>query len=337
MKKVSVIILNWNGASLLRKYLPSVCKYTPMELADVIVADNGSEDESLELLAAHFPEVKVIAMPVNNGFAEGYNIAIQQVNTAYIVLLNSDVEVAPNWLEPMYEYAERYPEVAAIQPKILSHRNPTQFEHAGAAGGYIDKHGFPFCRGRLFNRVETDLGQYDSIVDIFWATGACMFTRRDEYLKAGGLDRLFFAHMEEIDLCWRYQLAGKRLVCVPQSVVYHLGGATLDVENPRKTYLNFRNNLLMLYKNQPKEKRDGVVFKRKLIDGIAALMFLLKGKPRAMLAVFNAHQDATEMIKKHYSQLPTADIPDLLGRLPHTQRSIVMDYFIKGKKHFSDL
>ncbi|MEG1904044.1 MAG: glycosyltransferase family 2 protein, partial [Bacteroidales bacterium] len=259
MKKVSVVILNWNGAELLRTYLPSVCRYTCGDLADLVVADNGSDDDSLQVLREEFPQVKVIEMPVNRGFAEGYNIALKHIHTEYVVLLNSDVEVTEGWLEPMIAYADQYPEVAAIQPKIRACRRRTHFEHAGAAGGYLDRFGYPFCRGRIFDTVEEDLGQYDTVADIFWATGACLFTRTKDYHEAGGLDALFFAHMEEIDLCWRFHRRNKRVVCVPQSVVYHLGGATLDTENPRKTYLNFRNNLLMLYKNLPAGKRRGIL------------------------------------------------------------------------------
>ncbi|MEG1617712.1 MAG: glycosyltransferase family 2 protein [Bacteroidales bacterium] len=337
MKKVSVVILNWNGAALLRNYLPSVITNTDPSIADVVVADNGSTDESLEVLRTEFPQVKVIAMPENSGFAEGYNIALKQIETEYAVLLNSDVEVAPYWLEPMLDYAESHREVAAIQPKILSCRDRCRFEHAGAAGGYLDKYGFPFCRGRIFDSVEEDNGQYNAIIDIFWASGACLFTRLSDYNAAGGLDRLFFAHMEEIDLCWRYHLAGKRVVCIPQSTVYHLGGATLDVDNPRKTYLNFRNNLLMLYKNLPLEERRNKIFKRKLIDGIAAVGFILKRKPQNVRAIINAHSDADEMIRTHYSKLTPTENPEILSRFYAGNRSVILAYFVKGKKRFSDL
>lgn len=337
MKKVSVVILNWNGADLLRTYLPSVCQHTCSSLADLVVADNGSEDNSLEILREEFPAVKVIAMPVNSGFAEGYNIALKHIRTEYVVLLNSDVEVTSNWLEPMVEYADSHPDVAAIQPKIRSHRQFNYFEHAGAAGGYIDKFGFPFCRGRIFDSVEEDKGQYDTVENIFWATGACLFTRTRDYQEAGGLDPLFFAHMEEIDLCWRFHQMGKRIVCVPKSVVYHLGGATLDMENPRKTYLNFRNNLLMLYKNLPLNKRFSTLFKRKVLDGIAAFAFLLKGKPKNFFAIFNAHLDAQKLIQTHYSKQPQVERMDVLSQLPYANRSIVCDYYLKRKRKFSQL
>lgn len=338
MKKVSVVILNWNGAELLRRYLPSVCMHTPSDLAEIVVADNGSDDNSLEVLRDEFPQVAVIAMKANSGFAGGYNIALEQIDSEYVVLLNSDVEVTPRWLEPLVEYADSHPEVAAIQPKILSCRNRGFFEHAGAAGGYIDRFGFPFCRGRLFETVERDEGQYDSVTDVFWATGACMFVRTRDYKDAGGLDREFFAHMEEIDLCWRFHLMGKRVVCVPQSKVFHLGGATLDMDNPRKTYLNFRNNILMLYKNLPAQERDWLIFRRKLIDSLAALGFLAKGKPDNVKAILNAHRDASSMIRSMYVHShKEGGGHQILGIFPYSGRSVVTDYYMHGKKRFSDL
>ena len=300
MKKISVVILNWNGKELLRKYLPSVCKYSINEYSKVYVADNGSDDGSIEMLEKEFPEVKIISLPKNYGFAEGYNRAMQKIHTPYVVLLNSDVEVTEGWLEPMIEFADNNPNVAAIQPKILSLRDKTKFEHAGAAGGFLDCVGFPYCRGRIFDSVETDTGQYDKTEKIFWASGAAFFTRTRDYISAGGLDVNFFAHMEEIDLCWRYHLMKKEIFCVPQSVVYHLGGATLDTENPKKVYLNFRNNILMLYKNLPTEKRDKLIFRRKLIDSLAALNFLIHGKIKHVKAICDAHKDASEMINKIY-------------------------------------
>ncbi|MEG0949456.1 MAG: glycosyltransferase family 2 protein [Bacteroidales bacterium] len=333
MKKVSVVILNWNGAELLRTYLPSVCRYTCGDLADLVVADNGSDDDSLQVLREEFPQVKVIEMPVNRGFAEGYNIALKHIHTEYVVLLNSDVEVTEGWLEPMIAYADQYPEVAAIQPKIRACRRRTHFEHAGAAGGYLDRFGYPFCRGRIFDTVEEDLGQYDTVADIFWATGACLFTRTKDYHEAGGLDALFFAHMEEIDLCWRFHRRNKRVVCVPQSVVYHLGGATLDTENPRKTYLNFRNNLLMLYKNLPAGKRRGILFRRKLLDGIAALNFAIHGKWENVAAIYNAHLDGRKMINTYYKERSVH--PE--KKVPYHDISIVWAYYFRKKRYYSEL
>ena len=246
-KKVAVIILNWNGATLLRRYLPSVVENTNPEIAEVIVADNGSSDESLTLLNVQFPKVKTLQLNKNYGFAEGYNRAVKMTNYKYTILLNSDVRVPKGWVEPLYEYMEAHPEVGACQPKLLKDYDGEQplFEYAGAAGGFLDCHGYPYCRGRIFNDVEPDNGQYDGgePIDIFWATGAALMVRSEVYQRAGGLDSHFFAHMEEIDLCWRIHLMGYKIKAVMTSRAYHLGGGSLPASNPRKTYLNFRNNL----------------------------------------------------------------------------------------------
>ena len=286
MEKVSVIILNWNGSAMLRKYLPTVLKYTN---AEVIVADNGSTDDSIAVLVSEFPEVRRIILDKNFGFAEGYNRAIEQVDSEYIVLLNSDVEVTEGWLDPLLDYMQTHPEVAAVQPKIRSWLHRDTFEHAGAAGGYINALGYPYCRGRILWHVEQDKGQYDSIVNVDWTSGACMCVRTKVYKQLGGLDEAFFAHMEEIDLCWRMRNAGWTLACIPQSVVYHLGGGSLAYENPRKTYLNHRNNLLMIYKN--KKHPFGVLFVRFFLDYAAALFYLLQRRPEAAKAVFEARRD----------------------------------------------
>lgn len=286
MEKVSVIILNWNGSAMLRKYLPSVLKYTN---AEVIVADNGSTDDSIAVLVSEFPEVRRIILDKNFGFAEGYNRAISQVDSEYIVLLNSDVEVTEGWLNPLLDYMQTHPEVAAVQPKIRSWLHRDTFEHAGAAGGYINALGYPYCRGRILWHVEQDKGQYDSIVNVDWTSGACTCVRTKVYKQLGGLDEAFFAHMEEIDLCWRMRNAGWTLACIPQSVVYHLGGGSLAYENPRKTYLNHRNNLLMIYKN--KKHPFGVLFVRFFLDYAAALFYLLQRRPEAAKAVFEARRD----------------------------------------------
>lgn len=337
MKKVSVVILNWNGLELLKEYLPSVRQFTNPGIADVIIADNGSDDGSVDFVYRNYPDFRVFAMSDNNGFAEGYNIAIDKIKTEYCVLLNSDVKVTEGWLEPMLEYAEQHPEVAAIQPKILSLREPGKFEYAGACGGFIDKYGFPFCRGRIFSTLEKDNGQYDTVKDIFWATGACFFTRTDLYKKAGGLDREFFAHMEEIDLCWRYHNMGYRLACTPQAAVYHLGGATLDAENPRKTYLNFRNSILMLYKNLTPKERWRIIFVRKIFDAVAAFQFLLGGNARNFKAVYDAHTDSSDIIKRVYSGQERTYKHNILSKFPYARRSIVVDYYLKGKRLFSQL
>ena len=271
MMKVSVVILNWNGCDMLRTFLPSVVRCSKSGQVEVCVADNGSTDASVEMLREEFPCVRIIVLDQNHGFADGYNLALQQVEAEYVVLLNSDVEVTEHWLEPMISYLDAHPEVAACQPKIRSQRQKEYFEYAGAAGGFIDKYGYPFCRGRVMEVVEKDEGQYDTILPVFWATGAALFIRLADYREAGGLDGRFFAHMEEIDLCWRLRSRGRKIVCIPQSTVYHVGGATLKKENPRKTFLNFRNNLVMLYKNLPDEELNKVMRIRACLDYVCLL------------------------------------------------------------------
>ena len=299
--ETSVIILNWNGTEMLRRYLPSVVKSQESSAKrydfEVIVADNGSTDNSLEVLAKEFPSVKTIVLDQNYGFAEGYNRAIAQVDSEYTVLLNSDVEVTEGWLDPLLAYLDTHTDVAAVQPKIRSWLRRSHFEHAGAAGGYLSKLYFPYCRGRILWHVEEDKGQYDTAAEVDWTSGACMCVRTKVYKECGGLDAAFFAHMEEIDLCWRMRNAGWRLVCVPESVVYHLGGGALNYESPRKTYLNHRNNLLMIYKN--KQHPYGVLFIRGLLDYVAACFYLVQGRWGAFKAVFQARRDYRKM-KKAY-------------------------------------
>lgn len=297
MRKVSVVILNWNGAEMLRTFLPSVVKYTNPELAEVCVADNGSTDNSVDIVRNEFPSVRLISFKENYGFAEGYNKVMDNVDTDYVVLLNSDVEVTEGWIEPILSYMESHKDVAACQPKILSYHDKKKFEYAGASGGYIDKYGYPFCRGRVFDFLETDNGQYDTPADIFWASGAAMFVRRDVYVSVGGLDPKFFAHMEEIDLCWRLLSRGYRLVCIPESKVYHVGGATLKKENPKKTYLNFRNNLLMMYKNLPSDELRKVMIVRCFLDYLAVVFYILKFDFSNAFAVVKARKDYSSMRK----------------------------------------
>ena len=296
-KTCSVIILNWNGAEMLRRYLPSVVE--SLQNSDVIiqteliVTDNGSTDNSLDVLAKEFPTVKTIVLDKNYGFAEGYNRAIEQVDSEFVVLLNSDVETPKGWLEPLLDYLETHPDVTAVQPKIRSWKNKSFFEHAGAAGGFVNALGYPYCRGRVLWHVEEDKGQYDSVIDVDWTSGACMCVRTKVYKELSGLDASFFAHMEEIDLCWRMRNAGWRLVCVPQSTVFHLGGGSLHYDNPRKNYLNHRNNLLMIYKN--KKHPLGVLFIRFFLDYAAAFFYLLQGRPKSFKAVFEARRDFHKM------------------------------------------
>lgn len=299
--KCSVIILNWNGAEMLRQYLPSVVKHTSLPDCEIVVADNSSTDNSLEVLHNEFPAIRTIALDKNYGFAEGYNRAIatneKTAHSEYTILLNSDVEVTEGWLEPLIAYLDAHPEVAAVQPKIRSWRNRNMFEHAGAAGGYVNPLGYPYCRGRILWKVEEDTGQYDTMVEVDWTSGACMCVRTSVYKECGGLDAAFFAHMEEIDLCWRMRNKGWKLVCLPQSVVYHLGGGSLAYDSPRKTYLNHRNNLLMIYKN--KQHPCGVLFVRFFLDYAAAAFYLLQGRWAACKAVFEARRDYRRMRKSY--------------------------------------
>ena len=290
---LSIVILNWNGADMLRRFLPSVIEHSPE--AEVVVADNGSTDDSMRLLAEEFPDIRTIRFDRNYGFAEGYNRALAQVDSDLYMLLNSDVRVEAGWLKPMLDYMEAHPEVAACQPKIRCEWAPDMLEYAGACGGYIGRLGFPFCRGRILGTVERDEGQYDTVASVAWATGAALLIRRDAYREAGGLDARFFAHQEEIDLCWRLRSRGYGIVCIPQSVVYHVGGGTLPKESPRKAYLNFRNNLLLLYKNLPRETFRSVMPWRRLLDAAAALHFLVGGHWAACRAVWQAHLDFRRM------------------------------------------
>lgn len=305
----------------------------------VVIADNGSTDDSLTWLSEHYAsQCEVVTLDKNYGFAEGYNRAIQAVDAEYVVLLNDDVRVQENWLQPMIAYMDAHPEVAACQPKILSDRESGMFEHAGAAGGFIDRLGYPFCRGRIQSDIEADHGQYDSVIDLFWATGACLLIHRKDFLEAGGLDARFFAHMEEIDLCWRLRSRGRRIVCLPQSKVWHWGGGTLSAENPRKTFLNFRNNLLMLYKNLPEAKLRSVLCQRALLDFVAAMFFILKGERKNAKAVFEARRAYRQMKPEYENIRREVQSAAIKHDIPEIYRGIsIIDYFLKGKKHFSDL
>jgi GT2 family glycosyltransferase len=336
MIKVSVVILNWNGADMLRRFLPSVISCSQGEGIEVCVADNGSSDDSCRIVEGEFPSVRLIRLPENYGFADGYNKALEQVDAEYVVLLNSDVEVSSGWLSAMVSYMDLHPEVAACQPKILDWKNKEYFEYAGAAGGFIDRYGYPFCRGRVFDTVEKDIAQYDAPVSIFWATGAALFIRLDKYREVGGLDGRFFAHMEEIDLCWRLRSRGYELVCLPQSVVYHVGGATLKKENPRKTFLNFRNNLLMLYKNLPQKDLKRVLCARFWFDYVAALQLFVTGKRKNAYSVFKARRDYKKL--KPSFELKRAEIQRSATKESLEtiySKSIVFNYYLKSKQKFN--
>ncbi|MBE6320969.1 MAG: glycosyltransferase family 2 protein [Bacteroidales bacterium] len=341
MLECSVIILNWNGEAMLRRFLPIVIAHTQLNGVEVVVADNGSTDGSLAYLRTQ--SVRIIDLGYNYGFAEGYNRAIAQVDSKYVVLLNSDVEVTPNWLDTLLNYARAHEEVAVLQPKVLSWHSKqdmlqgktekVRFEHAGAAGGMIDCLGYPYCRGRLLTYLEEDEGQYDAVAPIFWASGACFFINREVYLKEGGLDAVFFAHQEEIDLCWRLHCRGYQIMAVPQSVVYHVGGATLEYESPRKTFLNFRNNLLMLYKNLPTMKWLLVMLIRMPLDYVAALQMLFAGKLLNFKAVLQA-RCAFWKLRMSYGEKRSDCIRSSKTLNPTliSKRSIIFDYYLLGKR-----
>lgn len=331
MKQTAVVILNYNGAGMLRRFLPSVIEYSPE--ASIYVADNGSSDESCDVVRNEFPAVKLMVLDHNYGFAEGYNRALAQVDEEYAVLLNSDVEVTRGWLSPITQFLDSNPEVAACQPKLLSFKRKDFFEYAGAAGGFIDKWGYTFCRGRIFNTVERDSGQYDDTTDVFWATGAALMIRNEVYKNNGGLDGRFFAHMEEIDLCWRLRSRGYRIACVPQSHVYHVGGATLKKENPQKTYLNFRNNLLMIYKNAPDCQLKKIMLFRKVFDNVAALKFLASGDYAAFKAVRKARRDFQAM-RSGYDKARAENMKlAVTTRIPEVLKSSILYKYYLGFKH----
>lgn len=338
MDKTAIVILNWNGCEMLRSFLPSVVRFSQAYDTAVYVADNRSTDNSIEMLRHEFPSVRLILLEENHGFADGYNLALKQVAAEYVVLLNSDVEVTEHWLAPLVAYMDAHPEVAACQPKIRSWRQKDKFEYAGAAGGFIDRYGYPYCRGRIMGVVETDNAQYDTVLPIFWATGAALFIRLEDYWQAGGLDGRFFAHMEEIDLCWRLRSRGRQLVCIPRSVVYHVGGATLKKENPRKTFLNFRNNLVMLYKNLPHEELKPVMRTRAVLDYIAALSFLMKGQIPNALAVLRARRSYASLRRSFTASREENMAKTVLPVIPErTKISILAQFYVYGKKRFSQL
>ena len=329
MKELGVIILNWNGIKLLKELLPIAVRHTSGPEVDLIVADNGSTDDSVEWIHANFPEVKVISFASNHGFAEGYNLAVSRTDYPYVCLLNSDVEVTEGWWRPILDFMKRNPDVGAVQPKIRSYRERDKFEYAGAAGGFIDNLGYPFCRGRLFDEVETDYGQYDGPpADITWASGACITLPSALYTRLGGLDPGFFAHMEEIDLCCRIINAGFRVCVVTDSLVYHIGGASLSQGNPQKTYLNFRNNLLLLHKNLPQKTGSRKIFLRRLADTLAFGMFIIKGDFRNAASVLRAHRDFRRM-RSRYKRFPERDS---LSSRPGGRSSAVWQRFVKRRK-----
>ncbi len=342
---VAVVILSWNGKKFLSQFLPSVCRPDYPSLS-IYVADNASTDDTVDFLQKYFPGVKIIKNPVNEGFAQGYNTALQQVEADYYVLLNQDVEVTPGWISPVITLMEQDRSIAACQPKIRASGERKYFEYAGAAGGWIDQWGYTFCRGRIFETIEEDKGQYDTVQEIFWASGAALFVRAEAWHAAGGLDPYFFAHMEEIDLCWRLQNAGYKILYCPDSLVYHVGGGSLPQGNPRKTYLNFRNNLIMMSKNLPAGEKRSKLFIRVILDGIAATKSLLSGRPAEVKAILKAHYHFYKWsLKKKRGAAPRRE--EAPGQSPHKARldqlkgvykgSIIAQYFLKGKRRFSEL
>ncbi len=337
MTEIAVVILNWNTRRQLETFLPGVIEHSQEEGTEVVVADNGSTDDSVDYIKKHHPGIRLIEFDKNYGFTGGYNRALRQIDAKYYMLLNSDVEVSANWLRPLKKCLEEHPGAAACMPKMKSYNQPEYFEYAGAAGGFIDRYGYPFCRGRILETVEKDTGQYDVSSEIFWATGACMLVRADFFHAEGGFDDDFFAHMEEIDLCWRLKNAGYTIRYTSESVVYHVGGGTLSNDSPFKLYLNYRNNLRLLYKNLPGRKLHRIMFVRMGLDVLSSLVFLFQGKPLGFLAVFRAHRHFFSSLpglkkKRRGHRQFTSNYPTGVY-----QKSILMSYFLKGHKQFNRL
>ncbi len=336
MIKTSVVILNWNGEEFLKRFLPLVVKHTKGSSIEIVIADNGSSDGSVKLIKSGFPGIRLIELDKNYGFADGYNKALKQISSEYYVLLNSDIEVEANWLEPLIVQLDKDPNVAAVMPKIRSFHKREYFEYAGAAGGFIDKLGYPFCRGRIMNVIERDEGQYDDITEVFWATGACMALRAEYFHRQDGFDPAFFAHMEEIDLCWRFKNAGHTILYTPGSEVFHVGGGSLPNEHPFKLFLNFRNNLILLYKNLPGNRLIPTMTLRMTLDGVAAMKYLLSLKPKHFSAVIKAHISFYRQLgkyRKYRKSKPanTKELPENIFR-----GSMILNFYIKGKTKFSD-
>ncbi len=336
--KTAIVILNWNGEGMLEKYLPTLIRCSISPYVEIVVADNASTDGSDKLMREKFPQIPYIKLDRNYGFADGYNRALQYVRADYYMLLNSDVEVTMGWLEPMISYLDNNPQVAACQPKIHQIVNRDMFEYAGAAGGFIDRLGYPFCRGRIFDSIETDSGQYDTDASLFWATGAAMLVRSKVFKETGGFDADFFAHMEEIDLCWRMRARGYQIRLVPQSVVYHIGGGTLGAEKPYKTYLNFRNNALLLYKNLPEKELKPIMRKRYCLDIIAAVVYLLKFKPQHFAAVLKARHQVRSLKNKFKQKRQENMELAVTGNIPErTDFSILWRLHVKRQNTFNKL
>ncbi|MDR0763617.1 MAG: glycosyltransferase family 2 protein [Bacteroidales bacterium] len=333
--KVAIVILNWNGEKFLKEFLPILIKCTTQEGAEIIIADNASSDNSVKFLQQNYPSLRIIQNSTNEGFAGGYNTALKQIDAEYYVLLNSDIEVTPNWTQPIIALMDSDDKIAAVQPKILSYYNRSKFEYAGAAGGFIDYLGYPFCRGRIFENIEKDNGQYDDVCEIFWATGAALFVKADVYHALNGFDAEFFAHQEEIDFCWRAKNNGYKIMCCPSSVIYHIGGGTLPKSSARKTYLNFRNNYTLLYKNLLKNKFRKVIIIRFPLDVLASLSFLAKGNLKEFLSVYKALRDFLKMRKRNRQQWSALVRKEHSTQIYH--HSIVIKHYLGRVKKFSEL
>ena len=331
--KIAIVILNWNGKKLLEKFVPSVVNNSTLENVVLYVADNASSDDSNTFLNKNYPQINIIQNKQNSGFAKGYNEALKNINEDILCLLNSDIEVSENWLTPILNVFKNEPNTAIIQPKILDYKNKLKFEYAGAGGGFVDKLGYPYCRGRLFDNLEEDKGQFNDNESIFWASGACFFIRNKVYKKLKGFDNQYFAHQEEIDLCWRVQNLGLNIKYIGTSTVFHVGGATLKESNPRKTFLNFRNSLFTLVKNLPSKKIIPIIFTRLILDGIAGVKFLVELKPKHTWSIIKAHfsfyYHFPQMLKKRKQITQKKNYSNI--------NSIVWNYFVKGIKKYNDL
>jgi GT2 family glycosyltransferase len=328
----AVVILNWNGKHFLEKFLPLLIERTSLPDVLIVIVDNASEDDSCHFISTNFPSVKLVCLDKNYGFTGGYNRGLQHIKADYYVLLNSDVEVTDGWLQPLVKLMDQRKEVGACMPKLLAYDRKDYFEYGGAAGGFLDKYGYPFCRGRILNNIEKDEGQYNDQHEVFWATGACMMVRADLYHQLSGFDERFFAHMEEIDLCWRAKAKGFKVMCEPQAVVYHVGGGTLSNDSPRKIYYNYRNSLYMLYKNLPKRRRFWILMIRMMLDGLSASIYFLRGNPAFYFSVFRAHIDFWRNFRK------LSKTPSKRKMSGIYNKSIVWKFFFcRGKLKFSDL
>ena len=331
--KIAIVILNWNGKQLLERFLPSIVKYSNLPNAEIIVADNASTDNSIEFILQNYPTINIIKNKENGGFAKGYNDALKHVKADIFALVNSDIEVTEGWLSSIISTFENEPDTAIIQPKILDYKDKSKFEYAGAAGGFIDKYGYPYCRGRIFSNLETDLQQYNDVSEIFWASGACFFIRSNVYHELNGFDESYFAHQEEIDLCWRAKNSQKTIKYVGSSTVFHVGGATLQEISPKKTFLNFRNSLFSLVKNVPRNMLFTIIFTRLVLDGIAGIKFLIEVKPKHTIAIINAHfsfyRNLRSMLSKRKKNMQKDNY--------YKTKSIVWSCYVLGKKHFKDL